>query len=56
MRPTCPRCHRDLEPDDYCYGCEEHVCRRCATNEEIVGMHFPEDHYYQDTPEQEALV
>lgn len=44
----CFACGKDVDHDDYCYGCKAYVCDECDQRQYTgaIGPHKPEDHLH----------
>ena len=44
--PRCYFCRKEVDDDDYCYGCYEYVCQECYEKDGDfpLGKHDVEDH------------
>ena len=51
MPSKCYFCSRETNDDQYCHGCEHHICDECDVSLGLMGSHEPEEHLEEEYPD-----
>jgi hypothetical protein len=51
---TCVHCEEPCDRDEYCWGCQRHVCLECSQNVFLSAEHKPEAHLEATTKKQKG--